>query len=285
MRERGSALLVAVVSVMVLLLISGMFFSLTTNQMKSNSYEERAIKSYYLAQAGVFYGVAKLKAGFVPELNEDGISDPDPKIDPFGYGGQFTVRWEKFESGYLINSIGSYGKDTGQVDRILKAYYKTSSAEGTSGVTRQELLDVDEIGDAQTIFYVSNDDPTDLPNGYKFEKDSPVNLNEPIFIFIINDINGDYKNRYATDVQLTLKTIDDTVYTYPVGDFRGVNGVNHNGIGEAKSILIDYNGSETVRLEVEGRISSNLSPGSNTVTITNYFLLNSDGELMWQIEN
>ncbi len=115
MRERGSALLIAVVSVTVLLIISGIFFSLVNDQMKSNSYEEKAIKSYYLAQAGVFYGVARIKAGTVPPADEL-VSDHF-----VGYGGHFTVNWQISQDGqyYTITGTGSYGSGTGRVDRQI----------------------------------------------------------------------------------------------------------------------------------------------------------------------
>ncbi len=58
MRERGSALLISVVAVMVLFLISGILFSFVKNQYNMLTSEEKALKAYYLADAGTSYGIA-----------------------------------------------------------------------------------------------------------------------------------------------------------------------------------------------------------------------------------
>lgn len=95
MRERGSALLTSVVAVMVLLLISGILFSFIKNQFKLQSGEEKALKAYYLAEAGASYGVA-FSNDYVQsnEITKGYTITPPPLVNnPFGaeYGGTFEV--------------------------------------------------------------------------------------------------------------------------------------------------------------------------------------------------
>lgn len=90
MRERGSALLTAVVAVMILLFISGLVFSFVNNQAKMQSTAEKAIKAYYLAEAGTTYGIAfmieEIKLGHYTEITKE-------VQNPFGsaYSGEFDV--------------------------------------------------------------------------------------------------------------------------------------------------------------------------------------------------
>ncbi|HEY8909671.1 MAG TPA: hypothetical protein VIM51_05255 [Desulfosporosinus sp.] len=92
MRERGSAMLTAVVAVMVLLLISGILFSFVNNQFKMQTTEEKALKAYYLADAGTSYGIAFM----VDAVKKGSYTDTDITKDvpnPFGsdYRGEFDV--------------------------------------------------------------------------------------------------------------------------------------------------------------------------------------------------
>lgn len=90
MRERGSAMLTAVVAVMVLLFISGILFSFVNNQFKMQATEEKALKAYYLADAGTSYGIAfmvdAVKKGNYTEITKE-------VQNPFGlaYRGEFEV--------------------------------------------------------------------------------------------------------------------------------------------------------------------------------------------------
>jgi len=93
MRERGSALLTAVVAVMILLLISGIFFSFVSSQFKMITAEEKALRAYYLAEAGTNYGIAMM---INKVKNENVKNEPYESgliTDPFGpdYGGYFDV--------------------------------------------------------------------------------------------------------------------------------------------------------------------------------------------------
>ncbi|MCB8817980.1 hypothetical protein [Desulfosporosinus shakirovi] len=96
MRERGSAMLTAVVAVMVLLLISGILFSFVNNQFKMQTTEEKALKAYYLADAGTTYGIAVMVDAVVDAVKKGNYTDTEltiKKLSPFGsaYRGEFEV--------------------------------------------------------------------------------------------------------------------------------------------------------------------------------------------------
>lgn len=61
MRERGSALLTSVIAIMVLLMISGVLFTFVNYQFKLETSEEKGLKAFYLAEAGINYGVAMVR--------------------------------------------------------------------------------------------------------------------------------------------------------------------------------------------------------------------------------
>lgn len=127
MRERGSALITAVISIMVLLLVSGVFFSVVLYQTKVETSEEKALRAYYVAEAGINYEVAAVLAA------KDNIPPGDPipddfQIDPslpqsdvsFG-GGTFTVSWhDNHDYTFMVKSIGTYEGIT----RTLEETYK-----------------------------------------------------------------------------------------------------------------------------------------------------------------
>lgn len=60
MRDRGAALLMAMISIMILLLISSIFFTLVTNNLRTETLEEKILKSYTLAEAGINYTFASV---------------------------------------------------------------------------------------------------------------------------------------------------------------------------------------------------------------------------------
>ncbi|MFA6809297.1 MAG: hypothetical protein WCR27_09940 [Eubacteriales bacterium] len=113
--DRGSALLAAIVAVVVLGLIASTFFAISANRSKMESSEEKGLKAYYLAEAGIQYGVAAgLEAGAVP-------TDDVTEVNPFGsdYGGSFTVQWTDNGTTVTINSTGEYFG----VERSLEALF------------------------------------------------------------------------------------------------------------------------------------------------------------------
>jgi len=120
MSDRGSAFLAVMTTIVVLLLISGVIFKLAVANYKIESSEEKALKAYYLAEAGIQYGLAKI-------LHEDikyGDPLPPPEIvsDPFDQGkGSFEVMWEDNGDGFsfTVTSTGTYAG----VVRKLQAGY------------------------------------------------------------------------------------------------------------------------------------------------------------------
>ncbi|HZK55912.1 MAG TPA: hypothetical protein VFC84_17240 [Desulfosporosinus sp.] len=110
MKERGSALLTAVIIVMVLLSISGILLTTVVYQAKNESSEERGLRAYYLAEAGVQYGIA---AGITELTNapEAEFTLTPPRVNnPFGQGGWFEVTVTRATGAisFTVNSSGDY---------------------------------------------------------------------------------------------------------------------------------------------------------------------------------
>lgn len=105
MKERGSALLTAVIAVAVLALIAGTFFAISASRARMETSEEQGLRAFYLAEAGIQFGVAHAyQLGEIP-------SEPVTRENPFGeeYGGMFTVTWvEEDDSAVIIRSTGEY---------------------------------------------------------------------------------------------------------------------------------------------------------------------------------
>jgi len=109
MKDRGSALMTAVISIMILISISGVFFSMVISQAKIESSEEKGLKAYYLAEAGVQYGIARALSDI-----EDGVGIPTESEtihDPFDQGGnsEFKVVWEDIDGlSFKVTSKATY---------------------------------------------------------------------------------------------------------------------------------------------------------------------------------
>lgn len=118
MRQRGSALLTSVIVVMVLFLISGIFFSIVMYQTRLETSEEKALKAYYLAEAGINYEIAQVLNQATPPPSTDSVNSP------FGsdYGGKFSVQWVDDANGYTF-TVTSSGDYQGTI-RTLKEQYK-----------------------------------------------------------------------------------------------------------------------------------------------------------------
>src|ERR1700687_3010262 len=100
MKERGSAMLTAVIATMVLLLISGIISSVIIYQFKLESTEDKGLKTYYIAEAGINYGVASVRNDpntFFNSPSPYNLASTRlvnmPLISPSGtaYGGVFDV--------------------------------------------------------------------------------------------------------------------------------------------------------------------------------------------------
>lgn len=108
MKEKGAALLAAVISIMVLMLISGVLYTIALSYAKIETSEEKGIIAYHMAEAGIQYGIAEV-------LKDDlGSDDPLPSLaplnNPFGQGGVIVVTLEKSEFGdsFIVKSTATY---------------------------------------------------------------------------------------------------------------------------------------------------------------------------------
>ncbi|GAB6155362.1 hypothetical protein JCM17380_41130 [Desulfosporosinus burensis] len=108
MKDRGSALLTAVISIMILVSISGVFFTMVMSHTKLESSEEKGLTAYYLAEAGVQYGIAKVLDENIKK--GDPLPESETVNDPFGQGGSFKVQWQDSEDGpsFIVTSTGTY---------------------------------------------------------------------------------------------------------------------------------------------------------------------------------
>lgn len=106
MKERGSALLTAIIVVMVLLSISGIFFTTVINQAKNEVSQEKALKAYYLAEAGIQY--TKVRNGTIKK--DEPLPESKTVNNPFGQGGRFVVKWENSDEGsaFIVTSTATY---------------------------------------------------------------------------------------------------------------------------------------------------------------------------------
>lgn len=114
MRERGSALLVSVVGIGLLLLISGVFFTSVISSYRVETSEEKGLKAFYIAEAGIQYGMFQVLNESTSTSATQSISTPSE--------GTFTVTWVIVDSTlkiYRIESTGTYR----DVTRKLQAEY------------------------------------------------------------------------------------------------------------------------------------------------------------------
>lgn len=100
-------------------MIAGVFFSVINYQTKVVTSEEKGLRAYYLAEAGINYEVAAV-------LNDRNLPQNTPVriVNPFGeeYGGEFTVQWVDDGNTYTfhVTSSGTYQGIT----RTLVEQYK-----------------------------------------------------------------------------------------------------------------------------------------------------------------
>lgn len=126
MKDRGSALLTAVISIMLLVSISGVFFTLVMSHTKLESSEEKGLRTYYLAEAGIQYGIAKVLDGNIKKGEK--LPEPETVVNPFGQGGSFDVQWRDSEDGpsFIVTSTGRYSG----IIRKKVAEYKYGNEDG-----------------------------------------------------------------------------------------------------------------------------------------------------------
>lgn len=127
MRERGSALLTAVIAIMTLLLISGVFFTFINYHYKLESSEEKGLKAFYMAEAGINYGVAMVRND-PSRYFIDGNMERESPFDAAGnpYKGKFKVTIHTYpsENNYIftLTSTGYYPDEHG-IMRTLEEQY------------------------------------------------------------------------------------------------------------------------------------------------------------------
>lgn len=76
MRERGSAMLMAVFAVMMLFLISGISFSFVINKYKLETSEEKILKAYSIAESGINSQVADVLKAIDDKRSSINVNDP-----------------------------------------------------------------------------------------------------------------------------------------------------------------------------------------------------------------
>ncbi|MGE4271560.1 MAG: carbohydrate-binding protein [Desulfitobacterium sp.] len=110
MKERGSALLTAVIAIMVLLLVSGIIFTTGLSHIKVATSEEKGIVAYHMAEAGIQYGIAVILAQDPEKKNELPEHNPETINNPFGQGGIIDISWRISPEGdsFLISSTANY---------------------------------------------------------------------------------------------------------------------------------------------------------------------------------
>ena len=108
MNQRGSALLTTVISVTILLFISGVLFSNVMYQYKTEASEEKALKAYYLAEAGINYGIATILVAKANGLSQPSLADPP--LDHYGSNGSILVNCTDYsnEAFLTVTSKGTY---------------------------------------------------------------------------------------------------------------------------------------------------------------------------------
>ncbi|MGC7873703.1 hypothetical protein ACPUYX_19590 [Desulfosporosinus sp. SYSU MS00001] len=151
MRERGSALLTSVIIIMVLLSISGIFLTMVIYQAKNESSEEKGLKAYYMAEAGIQYGIAAgLKAVSDGTLAEGGTLTL-PRITLSGQSGSFEVTVINGTTSFKVTSMGDYFDDR----RVKQAEYGYG---GGGGIDCQEGdLDLNyPLWDPKAVYHDAN---------------------------------------------------------------------------------------------------------------------------------
>ena len=113
---QGSALMTVIVSLMVLFLISGIFYTAVLYNLKSDTSEEKILKAYYMAESGINYevGLALKALDGNPRINRDDLENLlQPSLNqtqtPFasepGYGNQATFTVKKITIDPQVKTI------------------------------------------------------------------------------------------------------------------------------------------------------------------------------------
>lgn len=263
MRDKGSAMLTSVVIIMILLTISGTFFSLVNNKAKIGASEEKAMKAYYLAQAGVNYWIALVvKAGD----KVDGLPTSVTTADPFGTGnGYFIATWSQNTDGtYTITSRGFYS----DVTRVVEAIYQL----GGGGTYQAGLTHVKDTGqdtaNGWRIFAITDNKDDKGNSVMPTVNGKSKGVQFPFYVFVVNNAYNSVNNDMSN---VTVELVDAVTrnplpvaikMTYPYGS--GISPYSSND-GEM-DFTTSYAGDALVRIKVTGTITQ----GNDNPTLTVY---------------
>lgn len=151
MKERGSALLTAVIMVMVLLAISGIFFTTIIYQAKNESSEEKGLRAYYLAEAGLQYGIAAGKRAVADGTLAVGGTLALPSVTLPGQSGHFEVSITNGTTSFTVTSTGDYFDDR----RVKQGEYGYGGGGGTDCKDEGPLPDY-PLWDTHTVYGNAN---------------------------------------------------------------------------------------------------------------------------------
>lgn len=144
-KEKGSALLTSVISILVLILISSVLFTVALSHIKVETSEEKGLIAYHMAEAGIQYGIA--------EALHQGLDKDNPTLnieidDPFGYDGKIEISVDLNTEDYVDSIIVSSKATYNGIIREKKAEYlyemeeDESDTEGDAGEGEEEESDV-----------------------------------------------------------------------------------------------------------------------------------------------
>lgn len=127
MGERGSALMVSVIGIGILLLISGVLYTSVISSYRLETSEEKALKAYYLAEAGIQNGIFQIITEN-DKVNQNKVTEKSiTQTISEPYEGMFHVNWRENDTDPGIFSIQSEGTYEG-ISRKLEVEYSLSGS-------------------------------------------------------------------------------------------------------------------------------------------------------------
>ncbi|MDP4161021.1 MAG: hypothetical protein Q8911_14865 [Bacillota bacterium] len=298
-QERGSALLTVISIIMILMVLTGIYFFFLSYRAKIENSEENTMKAYYLAQAGVNYGGYILKTSAVlPDTNGTRIDDP------FGYGGSFTVSYQFTPDTanvgcYYVNVSGTgyYPSGINPVKRIINtSYFWNPNDNLLQGTIQQQLVTLQGGGNSTLVLANSNLESS-LPTDGTMPKllYAIVNQPFPLSVFVWN--NGTHvrgSNVHVTNVTLRLIDLDHNNSLIPLTTSNNVTKVPGTNVYQIPDFYADqpplFNITinqqySHVKWQIDGNIATGNSAGNpgETVTVTS-FSVTLPIYLVWQQE-
>ncbi len=122
-KEKGSALLTSVISILVLILISSVLYTFAISHTKVETSEEKGLIAYHLAEAGIQYGIAKV---WDLELGQEDFPMDITLDKPFGQDGRIFIELslpeheeDEIVNFFIVRSTATYN----DITRIKEAGY------------------------------------------------------------------------------------------------------------------------------------------------------------------